>query len=291
VDSTSDCDLLCFIDAYSGFHQIPISREVEEHTAFITIDDLFCYVSMLYGLKNTLPTFLCAMHKTFNDLIRDLIEVYVDDIIVKIKSCASLLDNLAQVFDRLRSTRIKLNLDKCVFGVIAGKLLGFLVSFWGIKANPKKVRMIEVMRPPARIKDMQKLMGCLATLSRFISRLAEWAVPFFKLLRKSGPFVWTDEAEEAFQELKRYLTSLLVMVTPEPRETLLLYVAATAKFMSMVLVAEWLEPEQPQETKEASMIGSGSQDSEPTGSPKVGVVARSQFPKASPAPERQATGS
>jgi hypothetical protein len=291
VDSTSDCDLLCFIDAYSSFHQIPISREVEEHTAFITIDDLFCYVSMLYGLKNTLPTFLCAMHKTFNDLIRDLIEVYVDDIIVKIKSCASLLDNLAQVFDRLRSTRIKLNLDKCVFGVIAGKLLGFLVSFWGIKANPKKVRMIEVMRPPARIKDVQKLMGCLATLSRFISRLAEWAVPFFKLLRKSGPFVWTDEAEEAFQELKRYLTSLLVMVTPEPRETLLLYVAATAKFMSMVLVAEWLEPEQPQETKEASMIGSGSQDSEPTGSPKVGVVARSQFPKASPAPERQATGS
>jgi hypothetical protein len=291
VDSTSDCDLLCFIDAYSGFHQIPISREVEEHTAFITIDDLFCYVSMLYGLKNTLPTFLCAMHKTFNDLIRDLIEVYVDDIIVKIKSCASLLDNLAQVFDRLRSTRIKLNLDKCVFGVITGKLLGFLVSFWGIKANPKKVRMIEVMRPPARIKDVQKLMGCLATLSRFISRLAEWAVPFFKLLRKSGPFVWTDEAEEAFQELKRYLTSLLVMVTPEPRETLLLYVAATAKFMSMVLVAEWLEPEQPQETKEASMIGSGSQDSEPTGSPKVGVVARSQFPKASPAPERQATGS
>jgi hypothetical protein len=95
MNSTSDCDLLCFIDAYSGFHQIPISREDEEHTAFIILDGLFCYVSMLYGLKNTLPTFVCAMHKTFNDLIRDLIEVYVHDIIVKIKSRASLLDNLA----------------------------------------------------------------------------------------------------------------------------------------------------------------------------------------------------
>jgi hypothetical protein len=75
--------------------------EDEEHTTFIIVDGLFCYVSMPYNLKNALPTFVCAMHKTFNDVISDLIEVYVDDIVVKIKSRASLLDNLAQVFDRL----------------------------------------------------------------------------------------------------------------------------------------------------------------------------------------------
>jgi hypothetical protein len=100
------------------------------------------------GHKNALPTFMRAMHKTFGDLIRDLVEVYIDDIVVKIKSCASLLDNLALVFDRLRSTRTKLNLDKCVFEVITGKLLGFLVSHRGIEANPEKIKMIEVMRPP-----------------------------------------------------------------------------------------------------------------------------------------------
>jgi hypothetical protein len=85
-----------------------------------------------------------------------------------------------------------------------------------------------VMRPPARIKDVQKLTGCLAALSRFISRLAEWALPFFKLLSKYGPFVWTNDAEEAFQELKRYLTSPLVMVVPKPGEPLLLYITATS---------------------------------------------------------------
>jgi hypothetical protein len=126
VDSNSGCDLLCFLDAYSGFHQIPMSWEDEEHTAFITVDDLFYHVSIAYGLKNALHTFARAMYKTFGDLIRDLIEVYVDDIIVKIESCASLLDNLVQVFDRLQTTHTKLNLDKCVFGVTAGKLLGFL---------------------------------------------------------------------------------------------------------------------------------------------------------------------
>jgi hypothetical protein len=145
VDSTSDCDLLCFIDAFSGFHQIPMSREDEEHTTFITVDGLFCYVSMPYGLKNALPTFVCAMHKIFGDLIRDLVEVYVDDIVVKVKSRASLLDNLAIVFDRLRLTRTKLNLDKCVFGVTADKLLGFLVSYLGIEANLVKIKTIEVM--------------------------------------------------------------------------------------------------------------------------------------------------
>jgi hypothetical protein len=129
MDSTSGCDLLCFLDAYSGFHQIPMSKEDEENTAFITVDGLFCYVSMPYGLKNALPTFVHAKHKTFSDLIRDLVEVYVDDIIVKVKSCASLLENLALFFHRLCLTRTKLNTDKCVFEVTAGKLLSFLVLY------------------------------------------------------------------------------------------------------------------------------------------------------------------
>jgi hypothetical protein len=131
-----------------------MSKKDVEHTIFIIVDGLFCYVSMPYGLKNALPTFVHAMHKTFGDLIRDLVEVYVDDIVVKIKSHASLLDNLALVFDKLRATRTKLNLDKCVFGVTAGKLLGFLVSHRGIEANPEKIKMIKAMRPPSRIKDV-----------------------------------------------------------------------------------------------------------------------------------------
>jgi hypothetical protein len=159
-----------------------MSREDEENTAFITVDDLFCYVSMPYGIENSLPTFVHVMHKTFDDLIRDLVEVYVDDIIIKIKSRMSLLDNLTLVFDRLHLTHTKLNPDKCVFGVTAGKLFGFLVSYRGIEPNLEKIRTIEAMWPPACIKDVQKLTVCLVVLSRFISRLAEWALSFFKLL-------------------------------------------------------------------------------------------------------------
>jgi hypothetical protein len=130
------------------------------------VDGLYCYVVMPYGLKNALPTFVRVMSRTFGDLIRDRVEVYVDDIVVKTKRGSTLVEDLTLVFDRLRATRTKLNPDKCVFGVLPGKLLGFLVSHWGIEANPEKIRAIEAMRPPTRIKDVQKLAGSLAASSQ-----------------------------------------------------------------------------------------------------------------------------
>jgi hypothetical protein len=207
------------------------------------VDGLYCYVVMPYGLKNALPTFVRAMSKTFGDLIRDKVEVYVDDIVVKTKKRSTLEEDLTLVFDKLRATHTKLNPDKCVFGISAGKLLGFLVLYRGIEANPENIRAIEAMSPPARVKDVQKLMGSLAALSRFISRLAERVLPFFKLLRKTGPFSWTKEAEQAFQELKQHLVSLPILVAPEPEEPLYLYIAATAEAVSMVLVIERPAPE------------------------------------------------
>ena len=93
VDSTSGCDLLSFLDAYSGFHQIQMSREDRKHTAFVTVDGLYSYIVMPYGLKNALPTFVRAMSKTFGDLIRDKVEVYVDDIVVKTKRGSILVED------------------------------------------------------------------------------------------------------------------------------------------------------------------------------------------------------
>jgi hypothetical protein len=215
-----------------------MSRQDRKHTSFVTVDGLYCYVVMPYGLKNALLTFVRAMSKTFGDLIRDRVEVYVDDIVVKTKRGSTLVEDLTLVFDKLRATRTKLNPDKCIFGVSAGKLLGFLVSHRGIEANPEKIKAIETMRPPAHIKDVHKLTGSLVALSRFISRLVERALPFFKLLRKSGPFSWTEDAERAFQELKQHLVSLPILVAPKPREPLYLYIAAASEAVSMVLVAE-----------------------------------------------------
>jgi hypothetical protein len=196
------------------------------------------------------------MNITLGDLVRHIVEVYVNDIVVKTRESNSLLEKLARVFDKLRATSTKLNPEKCVFGILAGKLLGFLVSHRGIEANPDKIRTIEAMRPPARLKDVQRLTGSLAALSRFISRLAERALPFFKLMRGSSPFAWTEEAEQTFQEMKQYLTSLPVLVASDPGETLFLYLAATTEMISIVLVAERSE-QLPQGALVVPLVGDG----------------------------------
>ena len=93
-----------------------------------------------------------------------------------------------------------------MFGVPSGKLLGFFVSHRGIEANPDKIKAIEQIRSPRIVKDVRHLTGCVATMSRFISKSAERALPFFKILKKAGPMEWTPEAEAALQDLKRYLS-------------------------------------------------------------------------------------
>src|SRR5680860_1568030 len=104
------------------------------------------------------------------------------------------------------------------------------------------MRAIEEMQPPRRLKDMRRLAGCMASLGRFISKFGERALPFFKIMKRSGPFKWTPEAEKAFEDLKKYLASPPIMVAPRPREALKLYLAATPQMASAVLVAEREEP-------------------------------------------------
>ena len=101
----------------------------------------------------------------------------------------------------------------------SGKLLGFLVSHRGIEANPNKIKAIEEMQPPRCLRDVQKLAGCITALGRFIARSGDKALPFFKLMKKMGTFAWTPEADKAFAELKRYLTSPPVMVAPKDRKS------------------------------------------------------------------------
>jgi hypothetical protein len=158
--------------------------------------------------------------------------------VVKTRESHTFIEDLEETFANLRKVNIKLNPAKCAFSVPSGKLLGFLVSHHGIEANPDKLKAIEEMRPPRNLKEMQCLAGCMAALGRFIARSGEKALPFFKLMKHTEKFEWTPEADKAFAELKRYLTSPPIMVAPTFHEPLLLYIAATLRTASAVLVME-----------------------------------------------------
>jgi hypothetical protein len=241
VDSTAGCELLCFLDAYSGYHQIKMKESDQLATLFITPFGMYCYVTMLFGLRNVGTTYQRCMQHVFGDHIGRTIEAYVDDIVVKTKKAEDLVSDLRVAFGCLRSNGVKLNPEKCIFGVPRGMLLGYIVSQWGIEPNPKKVTALEWMGPIRDLKGVQKVLGYLASLSRFISRLSEKGLPLYRLLKKHERFSWTVEAQEALDKLKAMLAHASILTPPQDGEPLFLYITATTKVVRAVIVVERTE--------------------------------------------------
>ena len=134
--------------------------------------------------------------------------------VIKSKTADTLIANLEETFANLKRYRWKLNPSKCIFGVPSGILLGYIISARGIEPNPDKVSTITNMKRPMSVKDVQKLIGCMAALSRFISRLGEKELPFFKLLKASERFSWSEDVDTAFEQLKLFLTKHPIMTAP-----------------------------------------------------------------------------
>jgi hypothetical protein len=181
------------------------------------------------------------MQHVFGDHIGRTVEAYVDDIVMKTRKADDLVNDLRVAFDCLRASGVKLNPEKCVFGVPQGMLLGYIVSLQGIEPNPEKVATLERMGPIRDLKGVQKVLGCLATLSRFISRLGEKGLPLYRLLKKHERFSWTVEVQEALDKLKATLARAPILTPPQDGEPLYLYVAATTQVVSAVIVVERTE--------------------------------------------------
>jgi hypothetical protein len=154
IDSTASCELLSFLNAYSGYHQISLAIDNEEKTAFITSFRIFCYTKMAFRLKNEGATYQKCVHTVLESQIGRNVKAYIDDIVVKSEKRGNLFDDLKETFNNLRKSKMMLNPKKRLFGVSSGKLLAYMVSSWGIDAYPKKVEAIENLQPPRTRKEI-----------------------------------------------------------------------------------------------------------------------------------------
>ncbi|KAL2253428.1 UNVERIFIED_CONTAM: Retrovirus-related Pol polyprotein from transposon 17.6 [Sesamum indicum] len=238
VDSIAGYKIFSMMDAYQGYHQIYMATEDRIKTSFVTDRGIFCYNVMPFGLKNAGATYQRLVNKMFAQQIGKTMEVYVDDMLVKSHKPDEHLEHLKIAFAIMREHGMKLNPSKCTFGVAGGKFLGYMVSERGIEANPEKIEAILNLKSPTSIKEVQKLTGRIASLNRFISRSADRNLHFFKILRKVKGFDWTEECEQAFQELKTYLRSPPLLANPREGDILYLYLAISDDAVSSVLIKE-----------------------------------------------------
>ncbi|KAK1593911.1 hypothetical protein QYE76_018545, partial [Lolium multiflorum] len=214
-----------------------LKEDDEAKTAFITPYGVFCYRTMPFGLKNAGATYQRMMQKCLATQIGKNVQVYIDDVVITSKKGTTLIEDLKETFDNLDKFCLKLNPTKCSFGVPAGELLGFLVSARGIEANPEKIQAIVTMKE-TKLKEIQQLTGRVAALSRFVARLGEKALPFYALIKQGEKFQWNEEADRAFENLKRTISTPPILVAPKEKEPLLLYIAATPQVVSTALVVE-----------------------------------------------------
>ncbi|GAA0141285.1 hypothetical protein LIER_02462 [Lithospermum erythrorhizon] len=230
VDGSAGHEVFDFLDASRGYHQILLHDDEQEKTAFITEYGLYCWRVMPFGLKNAGATYQRMVNRVFKEEIGSNMEIYVDDMIVKSRRRDDHLGNLRETLEVLKSSCLRINPEKCSFGVTSGKFLSFIIGKRGIKPNPDKIEAILNMKPPTSYKEVQRLTGCLIALSRFISKEPSQA--------SKEPFLWDEECERAFAKLKEYLGSPKLLTRLEGVEELQLYLAVSEGAVSSVLVRE-----------------------------------------------------
>src|SRR3954466_6512247 len=166
------------------------------------------------------------------------IHVYIDDVVVKATRQGDLLAELVETFANLRRYKIKLNPGKRTFGVPARQLLGYVVSKRGIEANPTKIDTIARLGKPECLRDVQKLVGRVVSLSRFIPRLGEKVMPLYRLMRKNPTFQWDKEADDALRDLKKVLLATPLLAAVVDKEPMLVYIADSERVVSTVMFVE-----------------------------------------------------
>ena len=227
VDSASGCKMLSFLDAFSGYNQIKMHPRDERKTAFMTETCSYYYKVMPFRLQNAGATYQRLMNRILAPMLGRNVQAYVDDMVMTSQERGRHTTDLEELFATIAKYRLKLNPEKCVFGVEARKFLGFMLTERGIEANPYKCAAIIAMRSPASVKEVQQLTGRMAALSRFVSAGGDKGHPYFQCLKRNSRFVWTEECKTAFLKLKEYLATPPVLCKLRVGEPLRLYFAVT----------------------------------------------------------------
>ena len=203
------------IDLFSGFHQIPMSKNDIPKTSFTTIFGNYQFRVMPFGLCNAPATFQREMNRIFFPLIGVCMFIYIDDLVIFSNSLEEHIKDIIKVFEIISVNRLKVNLEKCNFFKKKVELLGHTLSVEGISPIMSKVNAIASWSAPTTVKQLQSFLGAVGYYRKFIANYSSIAKPLYKLLKKETPFVWNSEQEEGFDKLKDRLMKAPILTMPD----------------------------------------------------------------------------
>ncbi|GJS37028.1 reverse transcriptase domain-containing protein [Tanacetum coccineum] len=210
VESLCRFPFKCFLDAYKGYHQIQMKKEDEEKIAFITSQGIFCYTKMPFGMRNAGATYQRLVDKAFHKQIRRNLEVYVDDLAIKIRTEDEIVRDMEETFQTLREINMKLNPKKCTFGIEEGMFLGYKVKWKARKSKP-----------------------VFSQVNREIITILQ----NFEKMHEEKRFL-LDYGSGRSVQAKQLIAELPMLVAPMEKEELIVYLAAAKEMVSAVLMTE-----------------------------------------------------
>jgi hypothetical protein len=220
----------------SDYHQVRVKEEDIPKTAFRTCYGHYEFLVMSFGLTNTPAVFMDTMNRVFHDYLDQFTVVFIDDILIYSKTSEEHKEHLRKVLERLRSEKLYAKLEKCEFWLDSVSFLGYVISGEGVAVDPEKVKVVVEWTRPTSVFEIRSFLGLAGYYRRFIEGFSKLSGPLTALTRKNAHFVWTDECERCFQELKRRLVTAPVLALPTESGNFVVYSDASKKGLGCVLM-------------------------------------------------------
>jgi hypothetical protein len=234
LDSLGQSKIFSVLHMASGYHQIAIKYEHKEKTAFLCHKGHFQFVKMPFGLNNAPATYQRYIDVILMGLKGIDCLVYLNDIIRFSANMREHVKKLGAIFERLERANFKIQPEKCVFATDTVEYLGLICTLFGIRPDPKKIRAIEEYPVAKTVRDFRAFIG-LAGYYRHVRNFAELAKPLTNLTKKDVPFEWTKEHQEAFNALKRNLSTKPLLIYPDFSQRFIFACDASTKAIGAVL--------------------------------------------------------
>ena len=238
LDQLNGASVFSKIDLRSGYHQLRVKREDIPKTAFRTRYGHYEFLVMPFGLTNAPTVFMDYMNRIFRPYLDKFVVVFIDDILIYSMDEEKHKEHLRIVLQVLKEHKLYAKLSKCDFWLREVKFLGHVVSAEGVIVDPGKIEAVLNWERPQSVTEIRSFLGLADYYRRFIKGFSQIAMPLTNLTKKNQPYVWSEECEAAFQDLKTKLTTAPVLVIPDPTQTFTLYTDASKKGLGCVLMQD-----------------------------------------------------